>query len=76
MCQTKKRYGLPIFNYAVTSNHIHLRQYFPKGRNFKNVTEEGLAFAVKKLNHRPRKCLDYQSPHEVFRKTQNGALAT
>ena len=22
--ETKKRYGLPILNYAVTSNHIHL----------------------------------------------------
>jgi IS30 family transposase len=53
-----------------------LRQYFPKGTDFRNVTEEDLAFAVKKLNHRPRKCLGYQSPHEVFWNTQNGALAT
>ncbi len=53
-----------------------LRQYFPKGADFKNVTEENLAFAVKKLNHRPRKCLGYQSPHEVFWKTQHGALAS
>jgi pimeloyl-ACP methyl ester carboxylesterase len=53
-----------------------LRQYFPKGTDFKNVTEEDLAFAVKKLNHRPKKCLGYQSSHEVFWKTLNGALAT
>jgi IS30 family transposase len=53
-----------------------LRQYFPKGTDFRTVTEEDLAFAVKKLNHRPRKCLGYQSPHEVFWNTQNGALAT
>jgi IS30 family transposase len=53
-----------------------LRQYFPKGTDFKHVTEEDLAFAVKKLNHRPRKCLGYQSPHQVFWKTQNGALAS
>ncbi len=32
-----------------------LRQYFPKGTDFKDVTEEDLAFAVKKLNHRLRK---------------------
>jgi len=43
-----------------------LRQYFPKGTDFRNVTEEDLAFAVKKLNHRPRKCLHYQSPQEVL----------
>ena len=53
-----------------------LRQYFPKGTDFRNVTEEDLAFAVKKLNHRPRKCLGYQSPHEVLWNTGNGALAT
>lgn len=52
-----------------------LRQYFPKGTDFKSVTEEDLAFAVKKLNYRPRKCLDYQSPHEVFWKSTNDALA-
>jgi len=53
-----------------------LRQYFPKGTDFRKVTQEDLAFAVKKLNHRPRKCLDYQSPQELFRKASNGALAT
>jgi IS30 family transposase len=53
-----------------------LRQYFPKGTDFRNVTEEELAFAVKKLNHRPRKCLGYQSPHEVLWNTVNGARAT
>jgi IS30 family transposase len=53
-----------------------LRQYFPKGTDFKTITEKYLAFAVKKLNHRPRKCLGYQSPHEVFWNTSNGALAT
>ena len=51
-----------------------LRQYFPKGTDFRTITEKYLAFAVKKLNHRPRKCLSYQSPHEVFWNTSNGAL--
>ena len=53
-----------------------LRQYFPKGTDFRTVTKEAVAFAVKKLNHRPRKCLDYRTPHEVFWKTSNGALST
>ena len=52
-----------------------LRQYFPKGSNFKNIENKDLALAVKKLNHRPRKCLKYQTPHEVFYKTVRGALA-
>jgi IS30 family transposase len=51
-----------------------LRQYFPKGTDFSKISEEDLAIAVKKLNYRPRKCLDYQSPHEVFRYRSSGAL--
>jgi IS30 family transposase len=46
-----------------------LRQYFPKGTDFRKITEEGLTFAVKKLNYRPRKCLGYQSSHELLWKT-------
>ena len=53
-----------------------LRQYFPKGTDFRKFTEQDLTRAVKKLNHRPRKCLGYQSPHEVFWKSTNGALVT
>jgi len=52
-----------------------LRQYFPKGSNFKKVMEEDVQAAVKRLNNRPRKCLDYRTPHEVFWKEARGALA-
>ena len=52
-----------------------LRRYFPKGVNFREVTEEALAEVVKKLNHRPRKCLGYRTPHEVFMKACCGAVA-
>ena len=51
-----------------------LRRYFPKGSDFRNITQETLASAVKKLNHRPRKCLDYQTPHEVFQEARRGTL--
>jgi transposase, IS30 family len=43
-----------------------LRQYFPKKTNFLKVTEQQLADALYALNHRPRKCLGYKTPHEVF----------
>lgn len=52
-----------------------LRQYFPKGSNFKKVSEENVQDAVKRLNSRPRKCLNYQTPHEVFWREVRGALA-
>ena len=53
-----------------------LRQYFPKGSDFRKITKNDIVTVVKRINHRPRKCLNYQSPHEVFWKTANGALAT
>ena len=43
-----------------------LRQYFPKKTNFLKVKDHELADAVYALNHRPRKCLGYRTPHEVF----------
>lgn len=52
-----------------------LRRYFPKGMDFRAITEKTLAEAVKKLNHRPRKCLDYRTPYEVFKIAVSGAVA-
>jgi transposase, IS30 family len=43
-----------------------LRQYFPKGTNLRHVTQNQVDDAVYALNHRPRKCLGYKTPHEVF----------
>jgi len=52
-----------------------LRQYFPKGIDFSNTDEDAVAKAVKRLNNRPRKCLGYRTPHEVFWPMARGALA-
>src|ERR1035437_4351034 len=43
-----------------------LRQFFPKHRKLEEVTEEEIALAQHRLNHRPRKCLGYKTPHQVF----------
>ena len=43
-----------------------LRQYFPKKTDFSKVPLSETKLAVDKLNHRPRKCLDFKSPFEVF----------
>ena len=51
-----------------------LRQYFPKGSDLSHLSRTELALAVKRLNHRPRKCLGYQLPHEVFTAAIRGAL--
>jgi len=43
-----------------------LRQFFPKGMDFSKITQKEVDKAVKLLNNRPRKCLGYRSPAEVF----------
>ena len=43
-----------------------LRQCFLKTMELINVTMEQVANAVDKLNNRPRKCLDFKTPYEVF----------
>ena len=43
-----------------------LRQFFPKGTNFKIVKAELLQQVVDLINHRPRKSLDYRTPYEVL----------
>lgn len=43
-----------------------LRQYFPKRMSFMNLDDGEVDEAVYRLNHRPRKCLGYRTPHEVF----------
>ena len=45
-----------------------LRQYFPKTRNLREVSFVEVSEAVSKLNNRPRKCLNYSTPNEVFEK--------
>lgn len=45
-----------------------LREFFPKGSSFKNISKRKLDRVVKLINNRPRKCLCYQTPEEVFNK--------
>jgi IS30 family transposase len=43
-----------------------LRQYLPKSRDFESLTAFELAGYNWQLNNRPRKCLNYRTPAEVF----------
>jgi transposase, IS30 family len=45
-----------------------IRQFFPKKLRFDSITPHQVAFAMLRLNHRPRKCLGFRTPHEVFMK--------
>jgi IS30 family transposase len=55
-----------------------IRQYFPKSRNLTTITsqEELMVMVMDRLNLRPRKCLDFKTPFEVFFEHHSVALAT
>ena len=43
-----------------------VRQYYPKGTDFADVSHQDLADNTKRINDRPRKRHNYQTPSEVF----------
>lgn len=43
-----------------------VRQYFPKGTDLASLSDAEVEAVQAKLNHRPRKSLDYRTPHEVY----------
>ena len=49
-----------------------IRQYFPKGSDFSTITDDQISFVKERLNHRPRKCLDFQAPVMVFSQVSPG----
>jgi IS30 family transposase len=45
-----------------------IRQYFPKGTDFTQVSEDEIKKVQRKLNDRPRRALNFYKPDEVFNK--------
>jgi len=43
-----------------------IRQYYPKNRDFRSITDKELIHTMKRLNNRPRKRLGYKTPNQVF----------
>jgi len=48
-----------------------VRQYFPKKRSFVTITQQEIEFVMNRLNNRPRKCLGFKTPNEVFFKNSS-----
>ena len=44
-----------------------LRQFFPKGTDFAEVTQKEIKQAVERLNNRPRKTRGYKTPNQLFK---------
>ena len=43
-----------------------IRQYVPKGTDMDTLSEAQIHLIRERLNHRPRKGLAFQSPHEIL----------
>jgi IS30 family transposase len=49
-----------------------IRQYAPKGQSLEHLTQQKVDSIQNKLNHRPRKCLNFKTPHEVLERETGG----
>lgn len=66
---TKIYYAHPYSSWERGTNEKQnslIRRFFPKGKSFRNVSAEAVAFVENWLNDLPRKILGYHSSNEVF----------
>src|SRR3989338_5155798 len=47
-----------------------VRRYLPKKTDFAKVSDDQIAYIEHQLNSRPRKCLNFKTPYEVFSSTR------
>lgn len=43
-----------------------IRQYIPKGKDIDELSDEDVAKIIEKINKRPRKCLGFKTPNQLF----------
>ena len=53
-----------------------IQQYLPKKSEFLHVSKDEIIMIQNKLNHRPRKVLNYKTPYEVFFSEMSKKLAS
>ena len=46
-----------------------IRFFFPKGFDFRTVTDEDVQYVEDLINNRPKKCLSWKTPAQVFKKS-------
>ena len=69
----------PYSSWQRGTNEYHnglIRRYLPKKTDFSTLTQQELDEIVEEINDRPRKCLGFYTPKEVFfRELQKGGVA-
>ena len=53
-----------------------IRQYLPKKSEFLKVSKDEIIMIQNRLNHRPRKVLNFKTPYEVFFSEMSRKLAS
>ncbi|WP_143442045.1 IS30 family transposase, partial [Lentilactobacillus parabuchneri] len=43
-----------------------LREYLPKGTDLDSITDRRIQAYAEQTNNRPRKCLGWKTPYEIF----------
>ncbi|MBU3655611.1 MAG: IS30 family transposase [Alphaproteobacteria bacterium] len=51
---------------GIENMNSHLRRYLPLRTDISTLSNEQVALLAHRINHIPRKCLDYKTPAEVF----------
>jgi IS30 family transposase len=59
----------------VEQTNAMLHRYLPKKSNLKEVSDEQIKIVEKKLNNRPRKCLGFKTPNEMFNEQLSNFVA-
>jgi len=54
--------------WTVENMNMFIRQYLPRNTDLSKLTNHDIHIIQEKLNNRPRKCLNYFSPNELFYK--------
>ncbi len=63
----------PYSSFERWTNEKHnwfIRRYIPKGSDISKYTDKEIQIIQNKLNHKPRKILDYLTPYEVYHNTK------
>jgi IS30 family transposase len=69
MLRTRSFFCSPYHSWekgSVENVNMLIRRYIPKKMDIADVCNEDLKYIENRLNNRPKKCLDYQTPLEVF----------
>lgn len=65
----KTYFADPYSSWQRGTNEYHngiLRRYLPKGTDFDTIDDEELKDIVEEINNKPRKCLGWSTPKEIF----------